>query len=149
MFRIIFRCWIWLTKYQESTATESLKRTGRKIHYPEHVGASDPYILLAHQGMVEEVMIDDMEARGVFVTRNSRFVSCARVGGTRQLDILYEDVTTNTPRKIRADYLVGCDGARSKVRSFILDAELEGELTNAAWGVLDGMCFRSAGRNFG
>lgn len=99
--------------------------------------------------MVEEVMIDDMEARGVFVTRNSKFVSCARVDGTRQLDILYEDITTNTPCKIRADYLVGCDGARSKVRSFIPDAELEGELTNAAWGVLDGMCFRSVDSNFG
>ncbi|KAJ5969971.1 hypothetical protein N7501_006219 [Penicillium viridicatum] len=125
--------------FWESTANESLKRTGRKTHYPKHVGASDPYILLAHQGMVEEVMIDDMEARGVFVTRNSKFVSCTRVDGTRQLDILYEDVTTNTPGKIRADYLVGCDGARSKVRSFIPDAELEGELTNAAWGVLDGV----------
>ncbi|KAF7519209.1 hypothetical protein PCG10_010327 [Penicillium crustosum] len=133
--------------FWESTATESLKRTGRKIHYPEHVGASDPYILLAHQGMVEEVMIDDMEARGVFVTRNSKFVSCARVDGTRQLDILYEDVTTNTPCKIRADYLVGCDGARSKVRSFIPNAELEGELTNAAWGVLDGAFILSVDEN--
>ncbi|KAJ5251095.1 hypothetical protein N7489_001505 [Penicillium chrysogenum] len=125
--------------FWESTANESLKRTGRKTHYPEHVGASDPYILLAHQGMVEELMIDDMEARGVCVTRNSKFVSCSRVDGTTQLDIMYEDVTTNTSHKIRADYLIGCDGARSKVRSFIPGAELEGELTNAAWGVLDGV----------
>ncbi|KAJ5807622.1 Monooxygenase FAD-binding [Penicillium robsamsonii] len=125
--------------FWESTANESLRRTGRKTHYPEHVGASDPYILLAHQGMVEEVMIDDMEARGVSVTRNSKFVSCSRLDGMAKLDITYEDVRTNTPHKIRADYLVGCDGARSKVRSFIPDAELEGELTNAAWGVLDGV----------
>ncbi|KAF3018262.1 hypothetical protein E8E15_002446 [Penicillium rubens] len=125
--------------FWESTANESLKRTSRKTHYPEHVGASDPYILLAHQGMVEEVMVDDMEARGVSVTRNSKFVSCSRVDGTTQLDIMYEDVTTNTSHKIRADYLIGCDGARSNVRSFIPGAELEGELTNAAWGVLDGV----------
>ncbi|KAI3120009.1 hypothetical protein CBS147326_9660 [Penicillium roqueforti] len=125
--------------FWESTANDSLRRTGRKVHYPEHVGASDPYILLAHQGMVEEVMIDDMEARGVSITRNSKFVSCSPVNGTTQLDIIYEDVTTNTAHKIRANYLVGCDGARSKVRSFIPDAELEGELTNAAWGVLDGV----------
>ncbi|CAI7596394.1 unnamed protein product [Penicillium glandicola] len=125
--------------FWESTADESLKRTGRKIHYPEHVGASDPYILLAHQGMVEEVMVDDMETRGVSVTRNAKFVSCSRVDGTTQLEIVYKDLTTNSPQTIRADYLVGCDGARSKVRSFIPDAELEGELTNAAWGVLDGV----------
>lgn len=83
-------------------------------------------------------MIDDMEARGVFVTRNSKFVSASRVEGTSQLDIVYEDLSSHTPRKIRTNYLVGCDGVRSKVRTFIPDAELEGEITNAAWGVLDG-----------
>ena len=94
-------------------------------------------------------MIDDMEARAVYITRNSKFVSCSPVNGTTQLDIIYEDVTTNTAHKVRADYLVGCDGARSKVRSFIPDAELEGELTNAAWGVLDGMSLQSLDRNLG
>jgi 2-polyprenyl-6-methoxyphenol hydroxylase-like FAD-dependent oxidoreductase len=124
---------------QQSTAEKELHRTGRQTHYPEHlVGASDPYILLAHQGMVEEVLIDDMESRGLFVTRNSRFKTCSRVSGTMQLDVSYEDVSTNTIKTIRTDYLVGCDGARSKVRDFIPDAELEGEITNASWGVLDG-----------
>jgi 2-polyprenyl-6-methoxyphenol hydroxylase-like FAD-dependent oxidoreductase len=88
--------------------------------------------------MVEEVLIDDMESRGLFVTRNSRFKTCSRVSGTMQLDVSYEDVSTNTIKTIRTDYLVGCDGARSKVRDFIPDAELEGEITNASWGVLDG-----------
>lgn len=120
-----------------------MRRTGRKLHYPDHlVGASDPYILLAHQGMVEEVMIDDMESRGVFVTRNARFTSCSPVDGTDRLQIQYEDTATNAIRTIKADYLVGCDGARSKVRSFIPDADLEGEITNAAWGVMDGTCIQ-------
>ena len=88
--------------------------------------------------MVEEVMIDDMESRGVFVTRNGRFTSCSRVEAN-QLKIKYEDVETKEIHTVKADYLVGCDGARSKVRSFIPDADLEGEITNAAWGVMDGM----------
>lgn len=135
--------WRLLINPQESTADHPLRRTGRKIHYPDHlVGASDPYILLAHQGMVEEVMIDDMESRGVFVTRNGRFTSCSRVEGADQLEIKYEDMATKTIHTVKADYLVGCDGARSKVRSFIPDADLEGEITNAAWGVMDGMCFQ-------
>ncbi|KAJ6059216.1 uncharacterized protein N7446_008799 [Penicillium canescens] len=126
--------------FWQSTADQPLCRTGRQTHYPEHlVGASDPYILLAHQGMVEEVMIDDMESRGVFVTRNSRFTSCSRVSGTNKLEVVYENVSTGTSHKIQTDYLVGCDGARSKVRGFIPDADLEGEITNAAWGVLDGV----------
>ncbi|CAG7973954.1 unnamed protein product [Penicillium salamii] len=126
--------------FWESTTDQPMRRTGRKLHYPDHlVGASDPYILLAHQGMVEEVMIDDMESRGVFVTRNARFTSCSPVDGTDRLQIQYEDTATNAIRTIKADYLVGCDGARSKVRSFIPDADLEGEITNAAWGVMDGV----------
>ncbi|KAJ5913530.1 hypothetical protein N7504_002413 [Penicillium tannophilum] len=125
--------------FWQSTADEPLRRTGRQTHYPEHlVGASDPYILLAHQGMIEEILIDDMEARGVFVTRNARFSSCSTTG-IGQLEVLYEDLSTNTMKTIHADYLVGCDGARSKVRTFIPDAELEGEMTNASWGVLDGV----------
>ena len=88
--------------------------------------------------MLEEVFIDDMEARGLFVTRNSRFISCSRVPGTGQLDVSYEDLPTHTIKIIRADYLIGCDGARSRVRTFIPDAELEGEMTNASWGVMDG-----------
>ncbi|EED15606.1 pentachlorophenol 4-monooxygenase, putative [Talaromyces stipitatus ATCC 10500] len=126
--------------FWQSTAEIPLRRTGRQTHYPDNlVGASDPYILLAHQGMVEEVLIDDMESRGVFVTRSSRFVSCSRESGTGKLNITYEDMSSKTIKTIRADYLVGCDGARSKVREFIPDAQLEGETTNASWGVLDGV----------
>ncbi|KAJ5085569.1 hypothetical protein N7532_010340 [Penicillium argentinense] len=126
--------------FWQSTADKELHRTGRLTHYPDRlVGASDPFILLAHQGMVEEVLIDDMESRGVFVARNSRFASCSRVAGTAQLDVTYEDVLTNTTKTIRTSFLVGCDGARSKVRNFIPDAELEGDITNASWGVLDGV----------
>ncbi|KAJ5672350.1 hypothetical protein N7507_001477 [Penicillium longicatenatum] len=125
--------------FWQSTADEPLRRTGRQTHYPEHlVGASDPFILLAHQGMIEEILIDDMESRGVFVTRNARFSSCSTTG-PGQLEVAYEDLSTNTIKTIRAEYIVGCDGARSKVRTFIPDAELEGEMTNASWGVLDGV----------
>jgi hypothetical protein len=41
---------------------------------------------------IKEQPTDDMEARGVCVTRNSKFVSCSRVDGTTQLDIMYEDL---------------------------------------------------------
>ncbi|KAL4866545.1 hypothetical protein BDV12DRAFT_199026 [Aspergillus spectabilis] len=125
--------------FWDSTPSHPLRRKGRQVHYPEHlVGASDPYILLAHQGMLEDVLIDDLASRGVFVQRNSPFVSCSR-DAAGKLDVVYEDRTTGAKRVVKAEYLVGCDGARSKVREFIPDAELEGEMTNASWGVLDGV----------
>lgn len=92
--------------------------------------------------MLEGELIQDLESREVLVTRNSSFVSCSRVAGTGQLDIAYEDLRVGIVKSIRADYLIGCDGARSKVRSFIPDAELDGDMTNALWGVLDGTFVR-------
>jgi 2-polyprenyl-6-methoxyphenol hydroxylase-like FAD-dependent oxidoreductase len=88
--------------------------------------------------MVEDLFIDDMSSRGVFVTRNSKFISYSRLAGTKLLDVRYEDTLSKTIKTIRTDYLVGCDGARSKVREYIPNAQLIGEMTNASWGVLDG-----------
>lgn len=88
--------------------------------------------------MLEDVFIDDIESRGVSVLRNSPFVSCTRISGGHGLIVSYDDLASKTTKKIRTDYLVGCDGARSKVRTFIPDSPLEGEMTNASWGVLDG-----------
>ncbi|OAX84310.1 hypothetical protein ACJ72_01308 [Emergomyces africanus] len=125
--------------FWESTADKPLQRTGRQIHYPDHVGASDPYILLAHQGMVEDVLIKDMEDRGVSVSRSSPFIECSRSAADGKINVVYEDPATKAPRTIEADYLIGCDGAHSKVRPFIPEAKLIGEMTNASWGVLDGV----------
>lgn len=87
--------------------------------------------------MLEDVLLDDLASRGVTVQRNSPFVSCSR-DPSGKLDVLYEDRSTGEKRAVKADFLVGCDGARSQVREFIPDAQLEGEMTNASWGVLDG-----------
>ncbi|GAT22935.1 FAD binding domain protein [Aspergillus luchuensis] len=126
---------------ESTTHSPTLTRTSRQTHYPDHlVGASDPYILLAHQGMLEDVLIKDIEERGGYVQRNSPFVSVSKTqDGSGELEVIYNDNTTDTKKIIRTKYLVGCDGARSKVRDFIPGAQLEGEMSNASWGVLDGV----------
>lgn len=89
--------------------------------------------------MLEDVLIKDIEERGGSVQRNSPFVSVSKTSdGSGELEVIYNDNTTNTQKPIRTKYLVGCDGARSKVRDFIPGAQLEGEMSNASWGVLDG-----------
>ena len=110
------------------------------------MGAADPYILLAHQGMLEDGFIRDMALRGLAVSRNSRFVSCQRNPATNQLDIIYEDLLTGATKTIQGSYLIGCDGARSKVRECIPNARLEGAMTNESWGVLDGKPSLASGR---
>ncbi len=46
------------------------------------------------------------------------------------------DVATGAQQIVRARYVVGCDGARSAVRSSI-GRSLEGDSANQAWGVID------------
>ncbi|KAG5287976.1 FAD binding domain-containing protein [Histoplasma ohiense] len=125
--------------FWESTVDKPLHRTSRQSHYPDHVGASNPFVLLAHQGMIEDVLIQDMEQRGVFVSRSSPFIECSRSAADGKMHVIYEDATTKAPQTMEADYLIGCDGAHSKVRPFIPEAKLIGEMTNASWGVLDGV----------
>ncbi|MEC3860955.1 FAD-dependent monooxygenase [Mesobacterium sp. TK19101] len=52
--------------------------------------------------------------------------------------VTLEDTGVNwgETRTVRANYVVGCDGARSKVRSAI-GGKLEGDAAHQAWGVMD------------
>lgn len=97
----------------------------------------DPFILLVHQGMVEDVFLDDLRIRGVEVVRNSSFIRCQETAS--DVEIECEDAISRKPKFYTSQYVVGCDGAHSKVRKSLFDAPYEGERSNSAWGVLDGV----------
>ena len=123
--------------FWESSQDKTLHRTSRQIHYPSTlVDAADPYILLVHQGMVEDIFLDDMKARGLQIRRNCVFTGfqCEKT----LLDIDYK-VHGNQKQSVQSRYLVGCDGSNSKVRSTMPDVVLEGERGHASWAVLDGV----------
>lgn len=117
-----------------------LHRTGREVHYPKNVNVKDPYILLVHQGMVEDVLLEDMYQRGVEVSRSSPFITyTAGESVTEPIEIAYTSPKTGKPATLKTKYLVGCDGAHSKVRKAIPGLAMEGEPSKAPWGVLDGV----------
>lgn len=122
-----------------------LQRVGRHTHYPAFlVDLADPFVLVGHQGMVEKAFIDDLAKRGVTVHRCHRFddVSISN-NDTMQIHTRYN--VTRDPRMFEARYLVGCDGAHSRVRRLLPH---EANTTAAppsttdnkmsVWGVLDG-----------
>ncbi|TPR10483.1 Mitochondrial carrier family protein [Aspergillus niger] len=125
------------------TATSTGKADGlqpKTIETLKQLRLSDELLRNGAKGMLEDVLIKDIEERGGSVQRNSPFVSVSKTSdGSGELEVIYNDNTTNTQKPIRTKYLVGCDGARSKVRDFIPGAQLEGEMSNASWGVLDGI----------
>ncbi|KAG9952097.1 phenol 2-monooxygenase, partial [Aureobasidium melanogenum] len=125
--------------FWSSSKEKPLKRTERAEHFPALVDLLDPYILLVHQGMVEDIFLQDLQARGVEVTRSSPFVKYRDHGSGIPLDVYSRSITTEKERLWQTKYLVGCDGAHSKVRKAIPEIEAQGSSSEAIWGVLDGV----------
>ncbi|KZT22964.1 hypothetical protein NEOLEDRAFT_1137332 [Neolentinus lepideus HHB14362 ss-1] len=127
--------------FWNSHASTSLRRTGRETHYPspDIIDVLEPYMLLGHQGMVEDALLDDMAANGTEVTRNATFTEYNPRSGIKDLiDVSYKDSTTGSTRHLQTTYLVGCDGAHSNVRKCMPNTEMVGESKDIIWGVLDG-----------
>ncbi|PBP25483.1 hypothetical protein BUE80_DR003541 [Diplocarpon rosae] len=124
--------------FWNGTPSHPLRRVGREVHYPPGiVDVQDPFILLVHQGMVENIFLDDLALRGVAVIRNSPF---SRYRETKcGVEVACEDHSSKKPKIFTSKYVVGCDGAHSKVRKSLSDAPYQGERSNSTWGVLDGV----------
>ncbi|KAI1628945.1 FAD binding domain-containing protein [Exophiala viscosa] len=126
--------------FWSSTTSKPLHRTRREVHYPTEVDVKDPFILLVHQGMVEDIFIEDMRERGIEVTRStpfSRYVATDDAGAP--IEAICQDKKTGSSRSFKTKYLIGCDGAHSNVRKSIAGAQMVGESSNSKWGVLDGV----------
>lgn len=127
----------------ESTASgePELRRVGREVHYPASaVDLLHPFILLCHQGMVEGMFVEDLKESGFEVQRGTRFESfdCDPTGGK---DNSLQAVVTRpngTEAIIQAKYLVGCDGARSRVRQSIPGTFAAGNPHESYWGESSG-----------
>ncbi|KAH7256910.1 FAD binding domain-containing protein [Fusarium tricinctum] len=125
--------------FWRSTADEPLRRLGREVHYPPIIDVLDPYILLVHQGMVEGLFLEDMKKRGKEVRRNMAFESYSVPDNkTGPLQVNCRANVNQDKRSVLTQYLIGCDGAHSKVRKSIPDVKAVGMSQAAIWGVLDG-----------
>ncbi|KAL0943449.1 phenol 2-monooxygenase [Colletotrichum truncatum] len=121
----------------QSSSEADLRRLSRSIHYPASVvDLLQPYILLCHQGMIEVIFIDDLRKSGVEVKRSHSFQTYrALEDGSLQIECEQHE---KGPTTLHSEYLVGCDGARSRVRGSIPDTYAQGTPHTSVWGVLDG-----------
>lgn len=125
-----------------SSGDYELRRLAREVHYPAFiVDLVDPFLLIGHQGMVEKVFADDLAKRGISVRRCHKLDSVSvKDNGTMEVQSAF-----NVTRDLRAfdtTYLVGCDGAHSRVRKMIVGPSDPGARDDpdemSVWGVLDG-----------
>lgn len=136
----VFDICMWRSESGTSGQAE-LRRVGREVHYP--AGAVDllhPFILLCHQGMVEGMFVEDLRQSGFEVQRGNKFDSFSYESADEDNTAVKAVIkkTDGTESLIQADYLVGCDGARSRVRHGIPGTFAEGNPHDSYWGVLDG-----------
>lgn len=117
-----------------------MHRAGREVHYPhETVDLRDPYILLVHQGMIEQLFINDLKERGVEVQRNTAFMDFEYLQGkTSPIQVTCKADVQQQKKTMSTHYVVGCDGAHSQVRKSMPGAQPLGASSDAIWGVLDG-----------
>jgi phenol 2-monooxygenase len=104
------------------------------------VDTLDPYVLLVHQGIIEDVFLEDLKSRGVEVTRSTTFVRCTSRNSDKLMKTIWNDAVTGQQgeKTIQSNYVIGCDGAHSKVRKSMCGVSMEGLSGDSAWGVIDG-----------
>lgn len=123
----------------KSSQDKGLKRFGRDMYFPpQSLDCLDPYLLLAHQGFVEDLLLRDIMERGTDVQRNITFVDYKkREKQGSSVQVMCKPNHSETKQVFTTSYLVGCDGAHSNVRKS-MGVRMVGSSYNQIWGVLDG-----------
>ncbi|MDE3079039.1 MAG: FAD-dependent monooxygenase, partial [Paracoccaceae bacterium] len=115
-----------------------IQRSGR-VQDVEDGLSEMPHVIL-NQERVHDMYLDVMRnapARLVpDYNRAFERLSVDPAGGDYPVTVTLSDTESGAMETVRARYVVGCDGARSKVRAAI-GRELRGDSANQAWGVMD------------
>ncbi|MEP7295533.1 MAG: FAD-binding monooxygenase [Burkholderiales bacterium] len=114
-----------------------IERTGRIEDTEE--GLSEFPHLIVNQARLQQYLLDymRMSPARLEVDYGLQFVDLkVESEGEYPVVVTLRDRNTGSPTAVRAKYVVGCDGAHSRVRESI-GATPRGDFANHAWGVVD------------
>lgn len=125
-------------------------RTAFARFYPEFLDFDKDYSLAVRQGLIEQVLIHDIENHcdGFRVQWGWGFVSMElpKTGSEDEYSrVCVQNVETGEEKVLKTRYVVACDGARSSVRRWAsqFGVQLEGASLPVTWCVLDAVGLRS------
>ncbi|KAG6888118.1 hypothetical protein C0995_010627 [Termitomyces sp. Mi166 len=126
----------------------STRRTALARFFPPFLDFEKDYALAVRQGLIEQVMIYDIErhCEGFEVHWNCEFLDIELSTTTSgSSTVLVRETQTGRTRKLTAKYVVAADGGRSSVRRWAspYGIKLEGECLPVTWCVLDAVNLRS------
>lgn len=84
------------------------------------------------------MFIEDLRSNGIEVSRSLPFVTYSDDQHSGMIIVNCEHSKDAKPVSFTTKYLIGCDGAHSRVRKSLPGAHMVGESSNSRWGVLDG-----------
>ncbi len=116
---------------------QSIERTGR-VQDTEDGLSEFPHVIV-NQARIQDYLLDSMlkSPQRLEPDYNLELVDVTRDDhATHPVLATLNTADTEQTVQVRARYLVGCDGARSKVRAAI-GQQLRGDAANHAWGVMD------------
>ena len=131
--------WVNETVFWRPSKTDRthIERTGR-IQDTED-GLSEFPHLIVNQARLQQYLLDHMHnsPSRLQASYGLEFVTLTvEAQGEHPVRVTLREVVTGALTTVRAKYLVGCDGARSRVRESI-GAVPRGDFANHAWGVVD------------
>lgn len=116
-------------------------RTGTWASCPEFLDARYPYTALLHQGLIERVLIEDLEKNGTRVQRPwtiTRFET-NHANPDYPVEVDLKNLDSNVTDTVRAKYLFSGEGARSFVRDQLGINIRHKDPISHVWGVMDGV----------
>ena len=131
--------WVNETVFWRPSADDrnQITRTGRVQDVED--GLSEFPHLIVNQARLQQMLLD-------YMRKSPSRLECdygldfetlkVDADGEYPVEVTLRDVNDGSTKVIRAKYVVGCDGARSKVRDAI-GAVPRGDFANHAWGVVD------------
>ncbi|EHY53220.1 hypothetical protein HRR83_005933 [Exophiala dermatitidis] len=116
-------------------------RTGTWASCPEFLDARYPFTALLHQGLIERVLIEDLEKNGTRVHRPwtiTRFET-NHANPEYPVEVDLKNLDSNVTETVRSKYLFSGEGARSFVREQLGINIRHKDPISHVWGVMDGV----------
>ncbi len=131
--------WVNETAFWRPSAEDRTRivRTGRVQDTED--GLSEMPHVIVNQARMQQYLLDHARQSPTRLEADYglEFVTLKVEGdGDHPVTVTLRDVASGADKTLRAKYVVGCDGARSKVREAI-GAVPRGDFANHAWGVVD------------
>ncbi|RMD40769.1 hypothetical protein DV735_g4371, partial [Chaetothyriales sp. CBS 134920] len=116
-------------------------RTGTHSSCPKFLDSRYPFTALLHQGLIERVLIEDIEKNGTRIDRPwtiTRFET-NNADPDYPVEVDLKNLDSNVTDTVRAKYLFSGEGARSFVREQLKIEVRHISPISYVWGVMDGV----------